>query len=135
MVDRGKCAQQRQRDGQLDRRLRQAHADGGHADPDEKDDHHRAASPLIAELSSRQGPHAKKEEGRDAVGHQVFPFLEAEFGGDGGHRGGEDQQEHVVEGMTQVQQATSEAIVHPPILAQIGEFVSPPDSELDRRNR
>ena len=53
---------------------------------------------------------AEQQEGTGAVRHQVFPVFEAEVCRHAGHRRGEDQQEHVVQRVAQVEQERGSAV-------------------------
>ena len=56
-------------------------------------------------------PSPNSDEGADGVGHEVLP-RHAPLGGDRGDRGGEDQEEEVVQRMTDVQQQRGGTRVH-----------------------
>jgi hypothetical protein len=81
-----------------------AHSSAGSPEPEEEHHHHAAPAPQVAQPPGRHRTQAEHQEGAGAIGHQVFPAREAELDGDAGHRGGEDQQEHVVQRMAQVEQ-------------------------------
>jgi hypothetical protein len=104
MVDGRKGAQhgdsQRQLPGVLCCRTQQARS----TEPEEKHHHHAAPAPQVAQPPGRHRTEAEQQEGAGAIRHQVFPSRKTELDGDAGHRGGEDQQEHVVQCMAQVQQ-------------------------------
>jgi len=112
MIDRGKAAHERQQHGQLHRRLRLTDQQRGHADTNEKHQHHLAPSPLVAELACREGTDTKKEESGCAIRHQVFPACHAHVGGDAADGGREDQQEHMVECMREIQQQGYPGVIH-----------------------
>ena len=84
-------------------------------------------APQVAQPSGRQRAQAEQHERADAVGHQVFPAREAEVGGDGADRGGEDQQEHVVDRMGDVEQEATGGTSWP------NDRTRPPRSAARRR--
>ena len=57
----------------------------------------RTVSCWVTEAPGRQRTQAEQHERTHAVGHQRFPVGKAEFDSDRSHRGRENEQEHVVE--------------------------------------
>ena len=112
MVDRRERAHQRHRRGELPRALRERDQQHRRAHAEEEDQHHPSAAPVVAQPSRGQRSQAEQREGADAIGHQVLPARNAEIGGDGADRGREDQQEHVVERMRDVEQQRRLAVGH-----------------------
>ncbi len=104
VVDRCERAEQRQRDRHLPCVLRRGGEQRRGAHAEEEDQHHRPAAPQVAQPARRNGAQAEQQERRGAVGHQLLPRREAEVRGDHRNRGGEDQQEHVVDRVRDVEQ-------------------------------
>ena len=104
VVDGRKQPDAHQPRSQLPRPVGEARHERRATDADEEDDHHHPPAPQVAEPPGRQRADAEQEERADAVRHQRFPAREPEVRGDGGYRRREDQEEHVVERVSDVEQ-------------------------------
>ena len=104
VVDRREGAQQRQRGSQLPGVLGGGGQQRGESHAEEEHRHHLAPAPEVAQPAGGQRAQAEQQEGADAIGHQVFPACEAEVACDRRDRGGEDQQEQVVQRVGEVEQ-------------------------------
>jgi hypothetical protein len=119
VVDRCEGADQRQCRRQLPGPLRDGGEQRRDAHAEEEHDHHRAATPQVAEPARRQRTEPEHHEGAGAEGHQVFPAREAEVVRDRRDGGREDEQEHVVHRMGHVEQEGRAACVHPGSVPQV----------------
>src|SRR3546814_8547736 len=77
---------------------------------------------MIAQLACGQRTNSEEKEGRHTVGHKVFPALHAEIRSDACDGGGEDKQEHMVDGVTDVQQKLCGPVMHPESSAKCRRF-------------
>jgi hypothetical protein len=109
VIDRRKGSEQGERDAKLQCVLRDRNEQGRRAESHEEDDHHAASTPDVAESPGGHGAEAEHEECAHRVGHEVGPVRIAEFGSHGGDCGGEDQQEHVIDRVAEVQQIAYDA--------------------------
>ena len=104
MVDRRESAHQRQRERELPRIAGERDQQHRHTHAEEKYEHHLATTPVVAEFAGRQRPQAEHDERTGAVRHEIFPPRQVEVGGNRADRRREDEQEHVIERMRDVQQ-------------------------------
>ena len=104
MINGGSATQHRQRNRQPNGR--RCHTNGDRCDThaQKKHDHHRATPPQIAQAPGGQCAQPETEECRHAIRHEVLPTIQSEVFGNRGNRCGENQQKHVINGMTDVQQ-------------------------------
>ena len=104
VIDRRERAHQREGGRELPRIARDGDQQRRGAHAEEEDEHHPPPSPEVAQAARRQRAQAEQHERADAVGHQRFPVGETEIGGDRRDRRREDQQEHVVDRVRDVEQ-------------------------------
>ena len=119
MIDRGEAAQERKRERELDRRPGEADQDGRSAHAEKEQHHHRAPAPLIAQLARGQGNDAEKEKRCGVVWHEVLPSREAELQSDGGHGGRENQQEHVIDRVADIEEQHGGPVVHASMIVYV----------------
>jgi hypothetical protein len=79
---------------------------------------------LLAQFACGQRADAEEEEGCHAVRHEVFPALQTEFRCNAGDGCCEDQQEHVVQGVTDIEQQACGQGVHLVIIRQVHAAVA-----------
>ena len=103
MVDGREHAHQRQRGRQRPYAAGQRDQQRGDAHAQEEDDHHRAPAPQITQAAGRQRAEAEHDERPGGVRHQIGPH-HPPVGGDGRDRGGEDQQEQMVQAVADVEE-------------------------------